>query len=205
VAGTREQIVTSTIDVLRMRGYAGTTLKHISHASGATVGSIYHFFPGGKDDLVIECLESAGASYLELFFLIAAEHHGPGNAISALFDGGADVLAMTDYFDLCPISTVASETASCNDRIRSVSARVFESWIAAFSSAMQAEGLADTVALELGTAVIAMFEGAITLSRTARDPEPLRSAGRACRRLIDASMVGVTPPLSSAAPSKPWK
>lgn len=197
--------MTSTIDVLRMRGYAGTTLKHISDASGATVGSIYHFFPGGKDDLVIECLESAGASYLELFFLIAAEHHGPGDAISALFDGGAEVLAMTDYLDLCPISTVASETASSNDRIRSVSAGVFDSWIAAFSAAMQAEGLADAAAVELATAVIAMFEGAITLSRTARDPEPVRSVGRACRRLVDASLIGATRPRSSTGSATPWK
>ena len=49
--GTRERIVTASAELFRHRGYAGTGLKAILTASRAPYGSLYHFFPGGKEEL----------------------------------------------------------------------------------------------------------------------------------------------------------
>ena len=51
MTGTRERIVTATNELFRRRGYNGTSLKDVTVASGATTGSLYHFFPGGKAEL----------------------------------------------------------------------------------------------------------------------------------------------------------
>jgi AcrR family transcriptional regulator len=49
--GTRELILAAALRCLCAKGTAGTTLAEIRRLSGATVGSIYHFFDG-KDDIV---------------------------------------------------------------------------------------------------------------------------------------------------------
>jgi len=44
----------ATAQLVRERGYSGTSLNDILAASGAPRGSLYHHFPGGKDELVTE-------------------------------------------------------------------------------------------------------------------------------------------------------
>ena len=45
---TRERIIAASSALFMQRGYAGSGLKQIATASEATIGSLYHFFPGGK-------------------------------------------------------------------------------------------------------------------------------------------------------------
>ena len=69
--GTRERIVAASSELFRHRGYAGTGLKAILAASRAPYGSLYHFFPGGKEELGVAALQAGGVTYrelVELFF-----------------------------------------------------------------------------------------------------------------------------------------
>ena len=100
-------------------------------AAGAPFGSLYHFFPGGKEELGDAVMRSSGQAYLELFELIYDAAADPAAAISDFFDGAAAVLEETGYLDACPIGTVALEVASTNDRLRQATADVFDSWVAA--------------------------------------------------------------------------
>jgi AcrR family transcriptional regulator len=68
---TRDRIVTATSELFRTRGYHGTSLKHVTAASGAPIGSVYHFFPGGKVALAEAVITESGAAYRALFELIA--------------------------------------------------------------------------------------------------------------------------------------
>jgi len=49
--------------------------------SGATIGSIYHFFPGGKEALAVAVIETTGAVHRQLFESIAAEAADPASAL----------------------------------------------------------------------------------------------------------------------------
>jgi len=104
---TRERILVATNELFRVHGYNGTSLSQISKASDATMGSIYHFFPGGKEELTVAVIESTGATYRTLFDEIAAAAATPIAAIGDFFEGAASVLEATDYLDLCPIGTIA--------------------------------------------------------------------------------------------------
>lgn len=42
----RQQILTAALPIFLAKGYTGATITDISKASGATTGSIYHFFSG---------------------------------------------------------------------------------------------------------------------------------------------------------------
>ena len=70
MVGTRDRIIAATNELFRRTGYNATSLSQISKASGATIGSIYHFFPGGKDALTVEVIRSTGLVYRDLFTLM---------------------------------------------------------------------------------------------------------------------------------------
>src|SRR3981081_3353527 len=57
---TKERILYASAELFRRRGYAGTGLKQISQASDAPFGSLYHHFPGGKEQLGDEVIRQAG-------------------------------------------------------------------------------------------------------------------------------------------------
>jgi AcrR family transcriptional regulator len=130
MVGTRDRIITATGELFRRQGYNGTSLKQVTTASGAPTGSLFHFFPGGKEELADAVLRTGGAAYRELYEVIADAAPDPARAVTDFFDGAAAVLEETGYLDACPIGTVALEVASTNDRLRQATADVFASWIA---------------------------------------------------------------------------
>ncbi len=129
MTGTRDRLLTATNESFRRRGYHGTSVKDVTVAARAPTGSLYHFFPGGKDELTAAVITSSGAAYRELFEAIAGEAASPAAAITDFFDGAATVLEETDFIDPCPIGTVAREVASTNEPLRVATAQVFASWI----------------------------------------------------------------------------
>jgi AcrR family transcriptional regulator len=61
---TRERILYSAAELFRRQGYAATGLKQVVAAANAPFGSLYHHFPGGKEQLGDEVLRAGGAFYL---------------------------------------------------------------------------------------------------------------------------------------------
>jgi AcrR family transcriptional regulator len=191
VVGTRERIITATAELFRRQGYHGTSLKQVTKTAGAPVGSLYHFFPEGKDELAETVIGSSGAAYQELFELIYDAATDPGSAVSDFFDAAAVVLEETGYLDACPIGTVALEVASTNDRLRLATNKVFGDWVDAVAVRLTRHGVADPEARALASTLIAAVEGGFMLSRAAQSPEPMRTAGRHMRVLVELALAGV--------------
>jgi AcrR family transcriptional regulator len=188
VASTRDRIITATGELFRRQGYNGTSLKQVTQAARAPFGSLYHSFPGGKEELGEAVVTTSGRAYRELFEVIYDAAAGPAEAITDFFDGAAAVLEETGYVDACPIGTVALEVASTNDRLRRATAAVFASWVEAAADRLEAAGVARTQAEELATALVAAVEGGFMLSRAARSGEPMRATGRLMRQLVEAAL-----------------
>src|SRR5262245_19162513 len=85
----RDRLLQATETMLREAGMAGTGIKEVVKRSGAPIGSLYHYFPGGKMQLVTEALRiHAGRSNA----LLARFFDGKTSAASAvrrLFDAAA--------------------------------------------------------------------------------------------------------------------
>ena len=118
MAETRDRIIAATHELFRRSGYHGTSLSQISAASEATIGSIYHFFPGGKEALAVAVIETTGASYRQLFESIAAQATDPASAYVDFFAGAGVVLAQSGYLDPCPIGSLAREVAHTREPLR---------------------------------------------------------------------------------------
>lgn len=187
---TRERIVTATAELFRRQGYTGTGMKQIAAEAKAPFGSIYHFFPGGKDALADEVLRTAGAFFLALFHAFLDETGGdPPAGIEAYFAGAAETLRTTDYNDACPIATVALEVASTNEPLRRATADVFTSWIDGGVERLTEAGVPADRARELTIAILCGLEGAFVFSRALRSTEPLEVAGAQAAEAVRRALV----------------
>jgi AcrR family transcriptional regulator len=185
---TKERILDATAELFRRHGYTGTGLKQIVANANAPFGSVYHHFPGGKQQLGAEVIERAGAMYFELVAGVINAAPDLVTGVHDCFAGAAAVLAATDYADACPIETVALEVASTNDTLRIATADVFESWIEGLAARFRTERIDEATARALSIMVITMLEGAFVLARASRTPEALEVAGRACVAAVAAAL-----------------
>ncbi len=217
MADTRDRILAATNESFRRRGYHGTSIKDVTRAAGATIGSLYHFFPGGKTALAEAVIIESGAAYRRLFELIADEATDPAAAITAFFDGTALVLEDSDFLDVCPIGTVAREVASTDNDLRTATDAVFRSWIDAAAErftpttpvtpttpatpSTPAAPVSDE-ARALATTVVAALEGGLILARARRDATILQTIGRQMAGLVSHALTTRPPATSSGRPPR---
>jgi AcrR family transcriptional regulator len=175
-APTKERIRTAAADLLRRQGYNATGVKQIVEAAAAPFASLYHFFPGGKEELGEEVIRTSGAMYQALVEGVWDHERDVIASVRAVFAGAAETLELTDYADACPIATVALEVASTNERLRTATAEVFDAWVASATRRFGAAGIGRARARELALTVIMLLEGAFVLARATRRTEPLRAA-----------------------------
>jgi AcrR family transcriptional regulator len=174
---TKERIVTAGAELFRRQGYSGTGVKQIVAAAQAPFGSLYHHFPGGKEQIGEEAIRWSGAMYARLGPEIFDLAPDVATGVEDFFAGAARTLVETDYADACPIATIALEVASTSEPLRQATADVFAMWIDGLAPRFVAAGVPEERAHELAVAMIAALEGAFVLARAGRTTEPLRIAG----------------------------
>jgi AcrR family transcriptional regulator len=177
--GTRETILTTAIELMRVHGYAALSMKQIVAGSGAPIGSIYHHFPEGKAQIAREALINAGIAYAAVIPTVLADQLELGAGIRAAFAQAAQDMEQTGFANMCPVSTVAGEVANADESLRSAAASVFTDWITLGQAYFESRGLDAEMAAEVVTAIICSLEGAFVMARTLRSTAPLLAAGRA--------------------------
>jgi AcrR family transcriptional regulator len=184
---TRERILGASGELFRRQGFAATGLKAILAASHAPYGSLYHFFPGGKEELGVAVLRDGGDFYRVLVETYFAPGADVVDATRRFFEDAAVVVRETDYADACPIATVALEVASTNEAMREAAAGAFESWLDVLVRRFTEAGMTAAVAREIAVELFCAIEGAFLHSRTTRTTEAIDVVGRASTaRVADA-------------------
>jgi AcrR family transcriptional regulator len=187
---TKSRILDATAELFMRYGYTGTGLKQIVADANAPFGSLYHHFPGGKQELGVEVIHRSGAMYLELVGGVVDAAPDILSGVRDCFEGAAEVLRATDYADACPIETVALEVASTNEPLREATAQVFESWIVGASARFRAAGVDEQTGRELAIMLITLLEGAFVLCRASRTTEALEAAGKTAATVVEAALRG---------------
>jgi AcrR family transcriptional regulator len=183
-AETKDRIVEAGAELFRRQGYTGTGVKQIVAEANAPFGSLYHFFPGGKEQLAAEVIRFSGGMYAQVVVEAIAPAKDPLHLVELFFGGAARHLRETNYEDACPIATVALEVASTSEPLRQATAEVFEAWIAGLAASLRSVGVAEDKSRELSVAMLLSLEGAFVLSRAGRTTEPLEVAGRAMAQVV---------------------
>jgi AcrR family transcriptional regulator len=192
MSSTRDRIVETSAELFRLQGYVATGIKQITSAAEVQFGSLYHFFPGGKEELGAEAIRTSGATYELLIPAVFDNAPDLVSGVRMFFAGAAAHLVETDYADACPIATVALEVSSTSETLRHACADVFESWIEAGAALYSRTGLTPEQARELTIGMVAALEGAFVLARATRSVEPLRIAGELTAHAVQAAIDAAT-------------
>jgi AcrR family transcriptional regulator len=161
-------MIAATARLLAVRGLDGASLADILEAAQAPRGSMYHHFPGGKDQLVGEAIELAGRRSLEQ--MDGLDGQSPETVTQRFLDGWRELLVRTNCRAGCAVLAVT--VASSSDEVLIRAQAVFGSWIARLTQLFVAGGLPGSAASDLATELIAATEGAVVISRAQRVIEP---------------------------------
>ena len=176
---TRDRLVEVSAALLQRQGLTGTGIKQILAEAGAPYSSLYHHFPGGKEELAATAIRASGARYQALVEAVWDQAPDVISAVAAIFEGAALALQSSDFAVACPVATVALEVANTNERLRQTTAEVFDAWIAAGAARFELAGISPGEARTMALIVIALLEGAFILSQSSKDLEAVHAAGAA--------------------------
>lgn len=182
-------MIVSTALLMRERGGRGTSLDAILEHSGAPRGSVYHHFPGGREELVREATAYAGEYVARK--LERVDSRDPFAPLQALFDEYRSILVDTDFRAGCPVVAVAIESSEDGPDLSPSAKAAFHRWRTAIATSIERAGVPAARADELAIHAIAAFEGAIILSRAYRDLGPLDRVCNELRRQLEEELSGL--------------
>lgn len=179
-------MVVSAALLIRERGAQSTAIADVLEHSGAPRGSAYHYFPGGRTQLLCEAVDYAADHMVRR---LDAATSGL-EALDELFAWQARQLRDTDFRAGCPVVAVAVEAGDPGAAERPVldrAAAAFERWRDALGTRLRADGIAGERAEDLAVLVLSAFEGAIVIARAQRDDRPLDRVRTQLAEIIGAA------------------
>jgi AcrR family transcriptional regulator len=177
-------MVISAALLIRERGAAATSVADVLEHSGAPRGSAYHYFPGGRGQLLREATDYAAG-------FLAERLERAGSAVEvfdALYKRYRRVVVDSDFRAGCPVVavTVESDEAELHDHANAA----FGRWRDILAERIEADGVAAEPACELAVLIIASVEGALVLARAQHDVEPYDVVYRRLRALLETELEG---------------
>ncbi|WP_330300233.1 TetR/AcrR family transcriptional regulator [Streptomyces sp. NBC_00503] len=182
--GTRERLVRTASRLMQHQGYENAPIKQIVRDAEATLGSLYHFFPGGKQELAVAAIRFGDQEFAELLRSGLDSHEDAAEAVGAVAAQLAAALHTSQWADGCPVTATALETLDRLPDIQAACADAFHNWQSLVAEKLLAAGIAEPDARDLAVTVINTLEGAEMTSQVTRSQTPLLTAGRHLARLV---------------------
>ena len=175
-------MVASAALLIRERGARPTTIADVLAHSGAPRGSAYHYFPGGRSQLLCEAVDYAADHVAGAFGDAATGLQMLDTAVRFYRQG----LLETDYRAGCPVMAVAVEAGDpdIGAEVVAHAAAAFDRWRGLIAARLIADGIPRRRAADLAALVISALEGALVLARAGRDVTPLDAVHRQLGRLL---------------------
>jgi TetR/AcrR family transcriptional repressor of lmrAB and yxaGH operons len=169
VAGkVRDQMIDGAIRLLAQQGLQATSFSEVLELTGAPRGSVYHHFPGGKDQLVSAAVDRAGVRALHA--LDGKEEVSAEELTTVFLAFWRELLVRTDCGAGCAVLAVTVATDS--QELLQHAGTVFRSWRAQLTDLFEHAGLSAKVSAQFAATLIAASEGAVVLARAEQSLEP---------------------------------
>ena len=182
--GSRERMVRAAVDLFRERGYAATSFNDVLERGGAPRGSIYHHFPGGKEQLAREALQWYAERVAR-----ALDSTGSAREIVDLFLASSrEALVASDFSAGCAVAAVTLDLGPGEDRLKPSVADAFGRWRTVLTKAFTREGATPAQARRLAAFTVAAVEGALILARAERSAQPCDDVATELRAHLDVTL-----------------
>ncbi len=187
----RERMVRSAAQLIRRKGVSATGMREIVTEAAAPRGSLQHYFPGGKEELVSDALLWMGGVAARRIrrYLATLQPRTPSALLASLVEEWRSDLTNEGFSAGCPLVAATADTAATSEQIRSVLQQAFEGWLQPLADGLVALGVPSERAGDLAIVMISALEGAIVLARIRRDPSPLDALVRELGPLLDDAVV----------------
>ena len=169
----RNQIIETTCQLMELQGYHATGLNQILAESGAPKGSLYYYFPNGKEALATEAIERSSKLIEARMRSVMNEVADPVTAVTTFITALAEQVDRSGYRAGGPITAIAIESASTNDALRTACHQAYQLWQNVIAEKLSQGNFDQARAQRLAAIIISALEGGILLSRTQRSPQPL--------------------------------
>jgi TetR/AcrR family transcriptional repressor of lmrAB and yxaGH operons len=184
MSNAREQILQTTCDLLEKQGYHGTGLNEIVKESGAPKGSLYYYFPEGKEQITAEAVLQSGRVVSARIRTGLKTSSSARKAIHDFILLIAENVERSGFAAGSPLTAVAMETATQSERINLACREAYGLLQSAFKEKLLESGFPEIKAQELATFIVAAVEGGIILSRVSHTADPLRLVAKQLKMLI---------------------
>lgn len=176
----RSALIAALGEAFRAHGYEGASLARLTAATGLGKGSLYHVFPGGKEEMAAAVLDEVDAWFEREMFQTLRSAADPDRAIADMLD------AADAYFRsgrrICLVGALALGDA--RELFARRLAAYFRAWRDALAEALARSGRPPATAADLAEETVAAIQGALVLARATDDPAVFtRTLDRLRRRL----------------------
>lgn len=165
---TQRRLLESTAKLLRTRGYAATGLSAIIEESGVPKGSLYHHFPGGKEELAAAAVRASGEAIVERLTALADHAGGPIEAVDRFCEYYVEQLERSGFRKGCPLATVTLEAAADVDAMHAACGGAFDAIVSLLAERLGREGVAAEPARRAADFAVASIEGALLVAKARR-------------------------------------
>ncbi len=186
-ASSHDRLVAAASRLLGRQGYEATVVKDIARLGAAPMGSFYHHFPGGKEELAAAGLMWGADRVARVYTRVLDSRDDAAEALAALALEVADDMEESAWRDGCPVATVALESVDRSPVLRQAASSAFMGWQRLIAACLERGGCPPPAAKRLAVVVLALLEGAEMLARVHGSREPLERAADALRTLARAS------------------
>jgi AcrR family transcriptional regulator len=187
-APSRDRIVAGAADLISRRGLSATSIRELAKHAEAPLGSTYHYFPEGKQQLATEAVRYAGAAVARI--LRDNLDAGPVAGLRAFLGVWRGIVVESDFRAGCPVLAVAVEEPPAGEVPPSLTAAsaAFGEWEGLLADALLRHGAEPGRAPALAALVVASVEGAIAMCRAKRDMRPLDQVAQQLEELLEGAL-----------------
>ncbi|WP_405651196.1 TetR/AcrR family transcriptional regulator [Streptomyces sp. NBC_00019] len=188
--GPRERMVFSAAQLIRRDGVASTGMREVAAHAGAPRGSLQHYFPGGKEQLVNEAVGWAGryAGKRVARFLAALDEPTPSALFAEMVRQWTDEYEADGFAGGCPVAAATIDCAESTESTREAASAAFATWTGPVAQALADMGVPEPRTGALATLMISSLEGALLIARAERDVRALTTVARELGPLLDAAV-----------------
>lgn len=165
------ELIARLSSVFRDVGYEGATLSALAAATGLQKASLYHRYPGGKQQMADEVL-AAALAWVADNIIAPLKKDGPLDQRLAAAQRG-----LTAFYGAGSTSCLLNVLITPRGLGGPFDATIesaFEGLINAFTAFAHEAGASRKDARRIGMRVIALVQGSLVLARGLRDPKPFR-------------------------------
>ncbi len=180
-ASTRETMIDTAWLMIAERGLDGMSVLEVLRRSGAPRGSVQHYFPGGRAELIAAAIDRSRLWMSEQISAITATT--PGDVIDGFFEIWARVLTASQFQSGCAAVGVVAGTSTPEQL--TAAAVAFDEACTGVASRLESVGIPSKDAETRAALVVSAAEGAVLLARAQQRLDPLSAVGAQLRRDID--------------------